>query len=71
MDFGLCRKFKLGRNNLSGSILSQACPKWTKTTEFQAFRAESQILGQSFRQLTSGGGRFAWYSSCAAGSTFS
>jgi hypothetical protein len=45
MDLGLGRKFKLGRNNLSDSILSRACPRWTKTAQFRAFRAESQILG--------------------------
>jgi hypothetical protein len=43
MDLGPGHKFKLGRNNLAGSIFFRACPKWTKPTEFRAFRAESQI----------------------------
>jgi hypothetical protein len=43
MDLGPGHKFKLGRNNLAGLIFFRACPKWTKPTEFRAFRAESQI----------------------------
>ena len=42
--FGLAWKFKLGRNNLAGLVLSRAAPIWTKFTEFRPTRSESQNL---------------------------
>ena len=42
---GLGRKFKLGRNILSGTIFSRACPKWMNPTEFRPNSVESQNRG--------------------------
>ena len=44
-DHGLGRKFKLGRNILSGTIFSRACPKWMNPTEFRPNSVESQNRG--------------------------
>jgi hypothetical protein len=41
-------KFESGRNILSGTILSQAEPKWAKFGEIQASRAESQNRGHNY-----------------------
>ena len=46
-DHGLGRKFKLGRNILSGTIFSRAFPKWMNPTEFRPNSVESQNRGQN------------------------